>query len=132
MLQGDLAASLRAIVSQRLLRTLEGGRTPAMEVLLNTALVSDLIARGDFMAVKDAMAQSLAEGSQTFEQDIARLILSGVVDQKEGMLHSDSPNNLLWRLQNDFTARKAAPEPEDHDDEPSFTEITLDVKPPKA
>jgi twitching motility protein PilU len=132
VLQGDLAASLRAIVSQRLLRTLEGGRTPAMEVLLNTALVSDLIARGDFMAVKDAMAQSLAEGSQTFEQDIARLILSGVVDQKEGMLHSDSPNNLLWRLQNDFTARKAAPEPEDHDDEPSFTEITLDVKPPKA
>lgn len=132
VLLGDLAATLRAIVSQRLLRTVQGKRVPAMEVMLNTALVSDLIAKGDFIAIKEAMAQSLAEGSQTFEQDIARLITSGLVQQKEGLLHADSPNNLLWRLQNDFTSKsQAAAAPEEADDEPSFTDITLDVTPPR-
>lgn len=70
----------------------------------------------------------MAEGSQSFEQDIARLVTDGIVDRKEGMAHADSPNNLLWRLQNDFQTRKAAAEPDDDDDEPSFTEITFDVK----
>lgn len=125
---GDLAAALRAIVSQRLLRTTAGMRTPAAEVLLNTKLIAELIEKGDFSGVKDAMEKSMAEGSQTFEHDIARLILEGVVERKEGLAHADSPTNLLWRLQNDFTkAAKPAATLED-DDEASFTEITLDVK----
>ena len=74
----------------------------------------------------------MAEGSQTFEMDIARLILDGTVDKKEGLAYADSPTNLQWRLQN--TSAGAANEgndgdsAEDLDDEPSFTEITLDVK----
>jgi twitching motility protein PilU len=124
---GDLAAALKAIVSQRLLRTVDGGRTPAVEVLLNTQLLSELIEKGDFSALREAMEKSMAEGSQTFEQDIARLITDGLVDRREGMAHADSPNNLLWRLENSFQA-SAAPEPDDDDDEPSFTEITFDVK----
>ncbi len=126
---GDLGAALKAIVSQRLLRTTSGSRTPAVEVLLNTKLISELIEKGDFSGVKEAMEKSMAEGSQSFEQDIARLIVDGVVDRKEGLAFSDSPTNLMWRLQNDFAA-KAAPQaaPEEPDDEPSFTEITLDVK----
>ena len=127
---GDLAAAMKAIVSQRLLRTVAGGRTPAVEVMLNTKLISELIEKGDFSGVKEAMEKSMAEGSQTFELDIAKLIAENTVTRKEGLLHADSPTNLMWRLENDFhAAAKAAAEPEeDPDDEPSFTEIRLDVR----
>jgi twitching motility protein PilU len=129
---GDLGAALKAVVSQRLLRTVHGARTPAVEVLLNTKLVSELIEKGDFSGIKEAMEKSMAEGSQTFEQDIARLIIEGAVDKKEGLAYADSPTNLQWRLQNDFVGKSAQDEDgssgEDMDDEPSFTEITLDVK----
>ena len=125
---GDLAAATKAIVSQRLLRTVAGGRTPAMEIMINSNLIAEMIEKGDFSGVKDAMEKSMADGSQTFEQDIARLIMEGLVDRKEGLANADSPTNLMWRLQNDFNARAAVPEPfDDPDDEPSFTEITLDV-----
>ncbi|AYQ29596.1 MULTISPECIES: PilT/PilU family type 4a pilus ATPase [unclassified Polaromonas] len=126
---GDLGAALKAIVSQRLLRTQDGGRTPAVEVMLNTKLISELIEKGDFSGVKEAMEKSMAEGSQTFEQDIAKLIVEGIVTRKEGILYADSPTNLMWRLENDFAVKAKTLEPEDDpDDEPSFTEITLDVK----
>ncbi len=126
---GDLGAALKAIVSQRLLRTQDGGRTPAVEVMLNTKLISELIEKGDFSGVKEAMEKSMAEGSQTFEQAIAKLIVDGTVTRKEGILYADSPTNLMWRLENDFAVKAKTLEPEeDPDDEPSFTEITLDVK----
>jgi twitching motility protein PilU len=125
---GDLAAALKAVVSQRLLRTTNGTRTPAVEVLLNTKLISDLIEKGDFSGIKEAMEQSMADGSQSFEHDIARLIVDGTVDRKEGLAHADSPTNLMWRMQNDFSkaAQPASSAPEE--EEASFTEITLDVK----
>ena len=126
---GDLAAALKAIVSQRLLRTLSGNRMPAVEVMLNTKLIAELIEKGDFSGVQEAMEKSMAEGSQTFEKDIAKMIAEGKVTRKEGLLHADSPTNLMWRLENDFLSAKVAVEPnEDPDDTPSFTEITLDVK----
>ncbi len=126
---GDLAAVMKAIVSQRLLLNQTGGRSPAVEVMLITKLIADLIEKGDFSGIKEAMEKSMAEGSQTFEQDIAKLIANGTVTRKEGILHADSPTNLMWRLENDFNvAAKAAEPEEDPDDEPSFTEITLDVK----
>ena len=126
---GDLSSALKAIVSQRLLRTTTGSRTPAVEIMLNTKLVSELIEKGDFTGIREALEKAMAEGSQSFEQDIARLITDGVIDRKEGLANSDSPTNLMWRLQNDFskpTQVQAAEETQD--DEPSFTEITLDVK----
>ncbi|MBY0466556.1 MAG: Flp pilus assembly complex ATPase component TadA, partial [Burkholderiales bacterium] len=127
---GDLSAALKAVVSQRLLRTVHGKRAPAVEVMLNTALISDLIGKGDVGGVREAMEKSLAEGSQTFESDIARLIVSGAVTREEGIAYADSPTNLIWRLQNDFTAsgkpKQAEPEPEE-DEGPTFTEITLDA-----
>lgn len=129
---GDLAAALRAVVSQRLLRTHTGGRVPAMEVLLNTALVADLIQKGDFSGVREAMEKSLAVGSQSFEQDLARLVIDGLVSRNEALAHADSPNNLMWRLQNDFNASKsnqaATPADDDQSDQATFTEFTLDVK----
>ena len=125
---GDLGAVLQAVVSQRLLRTTRGDRVPAVEVLMNTALVSEMIEHGDFSGVKEAMEKSIAEGSQTFEADIARLITEGVIERQEGLSHADSATNLMWRLQNDFSRGAAAQAPAEPDDEPSFTEITLDVK----
>ena len=100
---GDLAAALKAVVSQRLLRTTTGSRMPAVEVMLNTKLISELIEKGDFSGIKEAMEKSMAEGSQSFEHDIARLIVEGIVDRKEGLANADSPTNLMWRLQNDFS-----------------------------
>ena len=127
-LLSDLSAGLKAIVSQRLLRSTTGGRVPAAEVLLNTQLVGEMIQKGDFTGVKEAMEKSMAEGSQTFEQDIARLINEGMVTRDEGMTYSDSPTNLMWRLQNDHSGvSKLASKPEEVDDGPSFTDITLDV-----
>ena len=126
---GDLASALKAIVSQRLLRTVAGGRAPAVEILLNTNLIAELIGKGDFAGVKEALEKSMAEGSQTFEQDIARMIGTGVIDRKEGIANADSATNLMWRLQNDFNARTRPDEHlDDADDEPTFTEISLDVK----
>jgi twitching motility protein PilU len=59
--------------------------------MLNTKLVSELIEKGDFSGVKEAMEKSMAEGSQTFEQDIARLIIDGIVDRKEGLAMPTRP-----------------------------------------
>jgi len=131
-LLGDLGSAMRAVIAQRLLRTPAGARVPAVEVMLNTQLVAELIEKGDLSAVKEAMEQSLAEGSQTFEEDIARLILSGKIDRAEGLAHADSPTNLMWRLQNRNVASNAPQQEErallDQVEAPSFTEITLDVK----
>ncbi|MDE2415307.1 MAG: PilT/PilU family type 4a pilus ATPase [Comamonadaceae bacterium] len=133
---GDLASALKAIISQRLVRTKAGERVPAMEVMLNTKLVSDLVEQGDFSGVREAMEKSMAEGSQTFEEALAHLILGDKIDRKEGLAYADSPTNLMWRLQNDFSiaakaaqARQEASLSDEDDDQPSFTEIVLDVKP---
>lgn len=129
-LLNDLGGALRAIVAQRLLRTPNSSRVPALEVMLNTALVAELIGKGDFSGVKEAMEQSMAEGSQTFEEDIARLVTENRITREEGLSQADSPTNLMWRLQNRNAspARKEEQALLDQVDEPSFTDITLDVR----
>ncbi|HEX5390336.1 MAG TPA: PilT/PilU family type 4a pilus ATPase [Burkholderiaceae bacterium] len=129
-LLGDLAASLRGVISQRLLRTVDGSRAPAMEVMVNTKLVQELIEKADFSGVREAMENSMAEGSQTFEEDLARLITSGRIDRKEGLAYADSPTNLLWRLQNTFAKGPQAAEQaaEEAAAGPSFTEFSLEIK----
>ena len=128
-LLSDLGAGLRAIVSQRLLRANAGGRVAAVEVLLNTKLVAELIEKGDLSGVKEAVEKSMAEGSQTFEHDLARLINEGIISRDEGLAHADSPTNLLWRLQNDQTPISRLAPKKDEPDTATFTEITLDVRP---
>jgi twitching motility protein PilU len=128
-LLSDLAAGLRAIISQRLLRANAGSRVAAMEILLNTALIAELIEQGNLAGVKEAMEKSLAEGSQSFESDIARLITEGMVSRDEGMAYADSPTNLIWRLHNDMSpVSKIAPAKEEVD-AATFTDIVLEVLP---
>ncbi len=131
---GDLSAALRAIVSQRLLRTVHGQRIPAAEILINTVLIADYIEKGDFVGVKEAMEKSMAVGSQMFEEHISQLILDGTVDRSEGMAYADSPTNLMWRLQNsqvqagtNSAAVAQAQQQDEVDEVPVFTEFTLDV-----
>jgi len=128
-LLADLAAGLKSIISQRLVRAVAGGRIPAVEVMLNTKLVSELIEQGDFTGVKEAIEKSMAEGSQTFEQDLARLITSDLITRDEGLAYADSPTNLMWRLQNDMSpVSRIQPKKEETDDQPTFTDIQLDVR----
>ena len=128
-LLSDLAAGLRAIVSQRLLRANVGGRVPAVEVCLNTKLISELVEKGDLSGVKEAMEKSLAEGSQTFEHDIARLINEGVVSRDEGLAQADSPTNLLWRLQNEMAPISRVSPRREESDAAVFTDISIEVRP---
>ena len=132
---GDLAAALKAIVSQRLLRTREGTRTPACEVMLNTTLISDLIEKGEFSSIKEAMEKAMVEGSQTFEDDIARMIRNDIIDQKEGLAYADSPTNLMWKLGNNAPGQTPVHVPVKHAaaeaeiaEAPIFSEIILEME----
>jgi twitching motility protein PilU len=105
-LLSDLSIGLRAIISQRLVRNKEGDQQPAVEMLLNTSLIADLIKNGEITQIKEAMEQSLYPGSQTFEQALCRLYLDGVIAYEEALTGSDSPTNLAWLVnQNTPSAR---------------------------
>ena len=98
--QRDLSLALKAMLSQRLIRTTDSERVPACEVMMNTTRIAELIHVGNFADIPAAMEQSLSLGSQSFEQDIARLISEGRVQVSEGLAHADSSTNLMWRMQN--------------------------------
>ena len=111
----DLSVSLKAIVSQRLVKKRDGKLTPAVEVLLNSYHVQELIEAGDVPALKEAMEQSLAPGSQTFEQDLFRLYRNDVITLQEALLNADSPTNLSWLINNHEATGNLATEAKPHD-----------------
>ena len=96
----DLSVALRCIMSQRLVRRPDGKRMPAVEILMNTRHIADLIERGELNEIKEAMEQSLAPGSQTFEQDLFRLYRDSIITFEEALANSDSPTNLSWLINN--------------------------------
>ena len=100
LLSLDLAATLRCIVSQRLVKRPDGGRVPAVEILLNTRQVAELIERSEISGIREAMEQSLTQGSRTFEQDLFRLYKDKVITLEEALANSDSPTNLSWLINN--------------------------------
>ena len=105
-LLSDLSIGLRAIVCQRLVRNSEGEMQPAVEILLNTSLIAELIKNGEITQIKEAMEQSLYPGSQTFEQSLCRMYMDDDITYEEAMSASDSPTNLAWLInQNSPTAR---------------------------
>ena len=113
-LLADLSIALRCIISQRLVRTVDGGRMAAVEILLNTKHIQELIKDGEIGQIKDAIDQSMAPGSQTFEQALYQLYLSGKVTLDEAMANADSPTNLHWLVNNapkSATGQSAAPQP---------------------
>ena len=94
----DLAAALQAVISQRLVRTRAGGRVAAVEVLLNTRHVAELIEKGEIGEIKDALEKSMSPGSQTFEQALFKLFMDGTITQDEAMANADSATNMLWLI----------------------------------
>jgi twitching motility protein PilU len=94
----DMSAALQSIISQRLVRTKTGARRAAVEVLLNTRHVSELIEKGDINEIKDAMEKSMAPGSQTFEQSLFKMFMEGAITQEECMANADSATNMLWLI----------------------------------
>ena len=99
-LLADLSLSLRAIVSQRLVKANDGTLKPAVEVMLNTKLVAEHIRKGEIEEVRDAMAQSLTPGSKTFEQALFELYQQGAISKDEALHNSDSSTNLSWLINN--------------------------------
>ena len=99
-LLSDLSISLRAVISQRLIRAVDGKRIPAVEILLNTKHIAELIKDGEIGRIKDAMEQSLAPGSQTFEQALFYLYKDNRISLEEAMANADSPTNLHWLINN--------------------------------
>ena len=87
------------------MRNKEGGLQPAVEILLNSSLIAELVETGEITQIKEAMEKSLYPGSQTFEQALCRLHLDGLITYEEAMTASDSSTNLAWLNQNAPTAR---------------------------
>jgi twitching motility protein PilU len=96
----DLSVSLRAIISQRLVRDLHAKLCPATEILLNTKHIQELIKNGQVDQIKDAMEQSLAPGCQTFEQALFTLYKQNVISLEEALANADSSTNLSWLINN--------------------------------
>ena len=94
----DLSAALQSIISQRLIRTKSGGRLAAVEVLLNTRHIAELIEKGEINEIKDALEKSMSPGSQTFEQALFKLFMDGKISQDEAMANADSATNMLWLI----------------------------------
>ena len=123
----DLSIGLRAIVSQRLVRTAEGALQPAVEILLNTTLIAELIKNGEFTQIKEAMEQSLYPGSQTFEQSLCKLYLDGRVSYDDAMIASDSSTNLAWLInQNSPSSRIEGEQQERKVRKADFGSMTID------
>ena len=108
-LLSDLSTTLKAVISQRLVKTTKNERRPAVEIMLNTQYVAEMVEKGDFSGVKDAMQNSMAPGSQTFEDDLARMIREDIITREEGLSYADSPTNLIWRLDNTAKGKDIMP-----------------------
>jgi twitching motility protein PilU len=125
----DMSVAVKAIISQRLVRSKRGGRVPAVEVLINTRHIADLIERGDVPAIKEAMEQSLAPESISFEQSLYDLIQSDKVTREDALAAADSQNNLLWFINNAGKPKSSPrrdPQMEPSQDA-SFSEFTLNI-----
>jgi twitching motility protein PilU len=94
----DLSAALQAIISQRLIRTKTGARVAAVEVLLNTRHIAELIEKGEINEIKEALEKSMSPGSQTFEQALFKMFIEGKITQEEAMANADSATNMLWLI----------------------------------
>jgi twitching motility protein PilU len=96
----DLSATLKCVISQRLVKNVKGLRSAAVEVMLNSRYIAELIEKGEINQMKEAMEKALTPGSQTFEQSLFKMIGEGIITQEEALANADSANNLLWLINN--------------------------------
>ncbi|KTG17439.1 MULTISPECIES: PilT/PilU family type 4a pilus ATPase [unclassified Guyparkeria] len=94
----DLSLNLKAIISQRLIIGSGGKRLPAVEILINTPLVSDLIKRGEIDAIKESMEKNTSSGAMTFDMSILELHKKGLITREEALANADSRSNMEWLI----------------------------------
>lgn len=94
----DLSLNLKAFISQRLIPTIDGKRVAAIEILLGTQIIKDLIKKGDISAIKEVMEKSEEQGMQTFDSHIYKLYKQGRISLEEALKNADSPNNLQVKI----------------------------------
>lgn len=94
----QLSMNLRAILSQRLVKSVEGQHVAAIEVLLDSPRIKDLISKGQVSELKEAMEKSINLGMQTFDQALYQLFKEGKISQEEAIKNADSANNLRLRI----------------------------------
>ena len=124
----DLASATKAIVSQRLVKAAAGGtRQPAVEIMLNTRYIADLIEKGELSGIKEAMDKSLSPGSQSFEAALLQLVQAGLVTQEEALANADSATNLLWLLNNGRAQELENKQNKTDEPATTFTEFTLNT-----
>ncbi len=136
----DLAAALKCVISQRLVRKSNGTRVPAVEILMNSKHIAGLIERGELNAIKEAMDKSMSPDSQTFEQALYDLYTDNVIELQEALSNADSSTNLSWLINNGkaqpelsppellITAEKMAGLEEAEPDGASFKEFSLRIE----
>jgi twitching motility protein PilU len=94
----DLSLNVQAIISQRLVRTVDGKRAAAIEILLGTSTIKELILKGDIDGIKEVMEKSEALGMQTFDSALFKLAVAGTISEEEAIKNADSPNNVRLKL----------------------------------
>lgn len=94
----DMSLNLKAIISQRLIQSRDGKRVAAIEILVNTPYISELIRKGEFGAIKEVMEKGASDGMQTFDQSLYDLFKNGKIDLKSALNNADSRSNLEWRI----------------------------------
>jgi len=107
----DLSMCLRAVISQRLVRNVKGQQMPAVEVLLNSALVADLIKNDQIEKIREAIEQSVSQGSQTFEQALYKMFKAGEITKEKALLNADSASNLSSLIDYSQTSKVKAYDP---------------------
>jgi twitching motility protein PilU len=99
-LLNDLAVCLKAVISQRLVKAVDGSLVAAVEVLLNSKHIQELIIKGEMDQIKEAIEKSLSPGSVSFEQALFKLYAEGKITKDEALRNSDSATNLSWLMNN--------------------------------
>ena len=107
-LLSDLSINLQSFVSQRLIPTVDGKRCAAIEIMLNSGRIADLILQGAVLEIKEAMAKSESMGMQTFDTALFRLYKSGKISLDEALKNADAENNLRLRIELDSKAEGGA------------------------
>lgn len=116
----DLSLNLRAVISQRLIIGLEKKRVPAIEIMLNTPFIGELIGAGKIENLKDAMHQATALGCKTLDDALYQLVVDGKISKEEALRHADSRTNLSLRFRLEGAGKPA--------DEEKDTQTTEDIR----
>lgn len=102
----DLSLNIRAFISQRLIPTVDNKRAAAVEILIGSPRVQDLVAKGDVHEIKEVMEKSESLGMQSFDSALQKLFEAGKISFEEAMRNADSANNLKLRIQRSKTGKK--------------------------